>query len=89
MVEDRLLVQRHDRRTRFGELPKVALGPVDHEVYVERELRVAANRLQHDESHRDVRHEVAIHHVDVDEINASRLGLPHLIGEIAEVGVQH
>ncbi len=60
---------------------------VDHEVAVEEEVGVLAQRAHHDGPDREVGHEVAVHHVDVEEVGG--VGDPlHLRRELGEVGRQ-
>ena len=53
-----------------------ALGVLDHQVHVERQGRRAPHRLDHDRADRQVRHEVAVHHVDVDVVRRARSRRP-------------
>src|SRR6266446_1239841 len=53
-----------------------------------RQPRALADGVQDREAHADVRHEAAVHHVDVDLVGAGRLHARDLLGEDAEVGGQ-
>ena len=73
--------------TGVGEVAEQHPGVVDHEVAVEEEVGVLAERAHHDGPDREVGHEVAVHHVDVDEVGD--VGDPlHLRREVGEVGRQ-
>jgi hypothetical protein len=56
----------------------VALGPLDHEVDVEQDVEVA-QRLDRLGPHRQRRHEMAVHDVDVDDLGAGLDHLAHLL----------
>ncbi len=60
-------------------------GVGHHEMAVEEELSVAADRLDDGRPEGDVRHEVAVHHVDMQPVRPS-LDRGDLVGEDAEVG---
>ena len=62
-----------------NEVLKVALGLDDHEMDVEGLNSGASDCLDHDRAERDVRHEAAIHHVDVNPIGASGINRAHLV----------
>ncbi len=49
-------------------------------------MRDPPNRLDDRRAHREVRHEVPVHHVHVDPIGAGVGGLGHLLAETGEVG---
>ena len=66
---------------------EVALGVLDHQV--RRRSAGAVARRQASTTtgpEADVRHEAAVHHVDVDEPGAAALDGRDLVGEVAEVG---
>ena len=75
----------------FGELGDLALGALDHQVHVDQRARAVdalGQRVDRERPHRDRRHEVAVHHVDVDH---ARPGVEHLADVLAqarEVGGQ-
>src|SRR2546422_6863233 len=56
----------------------------DHEVGIERHLRQRANRLHECGSHRQVRHEVPVHYIDVEHVGARLRGLDDLLPEAVE-----
>ena len=51
-----------------GEVVEQHAGVVDHEVAVEEQVGVRAQRLHDRRADREVGHEVAVHHVDVQEV---------------------
>ena len=71
-----------------GEVLQVPPGLGHHEVTVEEERRVAAQRRHHGRPDGDIGDEVPVHHVDVEPVGGLR-HLPHLLGQQAEVGRQH
>jgi hypothetical protein len=85
-VRARLDVDPDQVRARRRVRGDPALGVLDHQVDVERQRRRAPHRLDHDRPDRQVRHEVAVHHVDVDVVRRADGG--DLLGEPPEVGGQ-
>ena len=81
-------VHRAAVRPGVGEVLQVAPGLGHHQVAVEEQRRVAAQRRHHRRPDRDVGDEVPVHHVDVEPVGR-RGHLPHLLGQQAEVGRQH
>ena len=73
--------------TRVGEVLEELPRIVDHEVTIEVEVGALAQRLHDRWPDREVGHEVAVHHVDVEEV---RLGGDafDVVGELGEVGRQ-
>ena len=69
-----------------GELVDPPLRALDHQVHVEHAAALVheiAQRLHDQVTDRDRRHEVAVHHVDVDD---ARAGVHHLLDLLAEPG---
>ena len=60
----------------------------DHQMDVERLVQCAAECLHHGRADREVRHEMAIHHVDVDPVRARFVDRAHFLAELREVGGQ-
>src|SRR5262249_13311339 len=58
----------------------------DDQVDVERQLRRLADRGDDERADRDVRHEPAVHHVDVELVGAAGLDARDVGGERGEVG---
>ena len=70
-VRQHLDVDRHHVRAGVDERLEVAIGLADHQVHVERQRRGLAQRLHDRHADGDVRHEVSVHHVDVNLIGAA------------------
>jgi hypothetical protein len=81
-------VNADDVRTGARESLDIALGLADHEVRVDRQLRGPTHRLDHHRPERDVRHEMPVHHVHVDDVSASCLDRSDFLREPAKVGAQ-
>ena len=79
-------VHRHHRRAGVRERLDVAVRVLDHQVHVERHPRDALERPHDRRADRDVRHEMAVHHVDVNEIGAAALDRRDRVAERREVG---
>ena len=73
-----------DRRRRLGldqemigadvrEVGEIALRLDDHQVHIERLLRRAPHRCDDHRPDRDIRHEAAVHDVDMDPIRSRRI----------------
>ena len=71
-----------------GEVVEQHLGVVDHQVTVQEQIGVGAQRFHDRRANGQVRHEVAVHHVDVKPIGPARLGRGGGIGQSSEIGRQ-
>src|SRR6185295_1186105 len=72
-----------------GELLDVPLRALDHQVDVDRAAGVVdlvGDRARHQRADRDRRHEVPVHHVDVDQARARVHHLGDLFAQAGEVG---
>ena len=69
----------------LGEVREIALRLDDHQMHIERLLRGASHRLDNHRSDRDVRHEAAVHHVDMDPVGSRRIDGANLLGEPPEI----
>ena len=70
----------------LDEVRDVPLGALDHQVHVEQRLgalRLLAQRGDDERPDGDRRHEVTVHHVDVDH---PRAGVEHLLDLLSEAG---
>ena len=76
------------RRARLGEALEVLLRFHDHEVHVERQRGEPSAGLDDLGAERQVRHEAAVHDVDVQPVGAAGLDHGELIGEAGEVDGQ-
>jgi len=74
------------RRAGLGEGLEEAERLDDHEVHVEREPGHAVQRLDDQGSEREVRHELAVHDVHMEEVGARALDARDLLRELREVG---
>ena len=61
------LVHRNPVGARIGERRNVLVGILDHQVTIQRQLGHLAQRLHHRRPDGDVGHEVAVHHVHVQQ----------------------
>ncbi len=77
-------VHRAAVRTRVGERLEVAPGLGHHEVTVEEQRRVAPQRRDDRRADGDVRHEMPVHHVDVEPVSG-RGHLADLFGQHPEI----
>ncbi len=75
--------------TGFGEIIEMAFGLDDHQVHIERLGRRAAHRIHDGGAEGDVRHEPAIHHVDMDPIGAGRIDRLDFFAESPQIGGQN
>ena len=81
-------VHGNHRRAGLGERLEVAIGLFDHQVDVERDPGDALERADDRRADGDVRHEVAVHDVDVNEVGAAALRRGDGAAERGEVGRQ-
>ena len=58
----------------------------DHQVHVHHGLDVRADRLAERRAEGEVRHEMPVHHVDMDPVRALRLDRLDLLPEVGEIG---
>ena len=70
----------------LGEGGEIGIGRRDHQMDVERLLRVRPDRFHDIGPDRDVGDEVAVHHVDMDPVGAGRVDGAHLLAKSGEVG---
>jgi hypothetical protein len=59
---------------RRGEVGHVAVGRLDHQVDVERQVRASADGFYDAWTNADVGDKVTVHHIDVDPVSAGGLG---------------
>lgn len=82
-----LRVEGDVRRARLGEIADDAVDRRHHQVHVDGRLdTVVTQRLAHERADGEVGHVVVVHHVEVDDIRASRKHICHLLAELGEVG---
>ncbi len=73
----------------LGESGEVGIGRRDHQVDVERLLRMWPDRLHHARPDGDVGHEMAVHDVDMDPVGAGGVDGVHFLAETGEIGGQN
>ena len=66
---------------RIGEALRVGERVVDHQVAVERQVGRRPDCLDDDRAHGQVVDEVAVHHVEVDRVDAAVRRAAHLVAE--------
>ncbi len=72
----------------FGEGLDEGIARRDHQMHVEDLLRVWAERRDDVGADGDVRHEMPVHHVDMDPVGARLVDRAHLLAEPREIGRQ-
>src|ERR1051326_1667745 len=77
-------VNRDHVRAGVEERADVELRLLDHQMTVERQRRRLADGLHDHRSDRQVRHEVAVHHIEVQEVGAG-FDVTNLVAELREV----
>ena len=65
------------------------VGGQYHQVRLERQRRVLARRGDHIGAKRQVGHELPVHHIPLDAVDAGSLQRGHFFAEFGEVGGQH
>src|SRR5690606_32667406 len=81
-----LRMHRDDVGTSLRKRLDVRIAGGDHQVDVEDLLRMRPDRFDQLGTERDVRYEMAVHHVDMHPIAACRVDGAHLLAEPREVG---
>ena len=66
----------------LGKGGEIAFRLDDHQMHIERLLRVASHRFDNRRPERDIRHEAPVHHIDMDPVGAGRVDGADLIGEM-------
>jgi len=56
--------------SKLGEGGEIGIGRCDHQMAVEDLVRAVADRLDNWRAEGDVRHEMAVHHVEMDPVRA-------------------
>jgi len=79
-------MDRDRGRARLEEARQVMIGMFDHEMHVERKLRLFSHGRDQSRSERNVIDEVAVHDVEVQPICARFFGPMDLAGEIGKIG---
>src|SRR6202050_304988 len=82
-------VDRDRIGTRFDEYLEIFFRLADHQMRIERKRGDLSNRLQHRHTHRDVGHEMAVHHVEMDQVSARPLDRANLLAHAIEIRRQY
>ena len=72
--------------TGVGERRDERIDRRDHQMHVERQRGVRAQALQDRRAEADVRHEMPVHHVEMQPVGARRLDRRHLVAQSREIG---
>ena len=76
----------HDQvRTGIAKRADIAMRPVDHEMHIQKHLRIPTHGLHDRNADRDIRHKNAVHHVNVDIVRTAGLNLANVLTKRAEV----
>src|SRR5260221_10098885 len=70
---------------RFGKYLKIALWLLNHQMNVEKLLRHTAHGFNHHRPKGDVRHKIAVHDVQMEQVGASGFGFADLFAQLCEV----
>ena len=81
----RLDVKHDEIRPGIAKFADVAVRPVDHEMHIQKHLRMPAHGLHDRDADRDIRHKNAVHHVNMDVVRTAGLDLTDVIPQRAEV----
>ena len=84
-VRPRLGMDGDDVGAGFGEGVEERIDGRDHQMDVERLLRVRPERLHDRGTDRQVRDEMAVHHVDMDPVGAGLVDRANLLAEPGEI----
>jgi hypothetical protein len=88
-VGSRLHVHGDAVRAGPGDVRDVALGTLDHQMHVDHgpgRVHLLGDGVHHQRPKGDRGHEVAVHHVDMDDLRAGREHLGELIAQPGKVG---
>ncbi len=81
-----LHVHRDDVGAGLRERLEVGIAGRDHQVRVEHLFRMRSHRCNRAGPERDIRHEVPVHHVEMDPVRAGFIDRAHFLAELGEVG---
>ena len=82
----RLLLDRDNGGAGARKVVHVKLGLHDHQVDVQRQARYLTHSGHDEGAKRDIRHEVPVHHVEMDVVDAGLLGRANLLAQARPVG---
>ena len=81
-----LHMKRDDVGARLGKRLNLRLGVLHHKVHIEDGICHLAQALHYGRADGDIRHERAIHNIDMHILRTSIRNLFHLVGQMGEVG---
>ena len=81
-------VEGNQVATGFDERLDVPLGLGDHQMGIEEHLAALAKRLDDRHAETDVRHEVAIHHIEMEYLRPGLFNFRNLVAQTREVRCQ-
>ena len=70
---------------RVGEFLHVRVDRRDHKMHVKRSLGVRLDGANDERSDRDVRHEMPVHHIHMDQVGAGRFNCRNLGAKLREI----
>src|SRR5208283_3278757 len=82
----RFCMDSNDIRARFREGFQIGVDRCDHEMHIEYVIAIGAQRLHDFRSEADIRHEVPIHHIEMQPIGSCRHHVAYLLTEAGEIG---
>jgi hypothetical protein len=78
-------MDRDDIRASLRESGQIRIARRDHEMHIKRYACVPPQGAYHGRSNGDIRHKMAIHHIDVDPISARSDDRADFLAEIRKV----
>ncbi len=69
----------------FDEHGRVTVWIRDHEVYIDGHARDFPERSKNRRTHREIRHEMAIHHIEMEHPATHSFELPDLVAQAREI----
>ena len=86
-MDRRRRLRRHEQMigAGLGKGGEIAVRLDDHQVHIERLPRVASYRFDNHRPERDIRHEAAVHHVDMNPVGAGRIDGAHFFPQFREI----
>ena len=73
----------------LGQRPDVLVRVLDHQVHVQRQRRLGPQLADHVRPQQQVRHEMAVGHVNVQHVGPGRLEAPDRVLQVAQVGARY
>ena len=82
-------MKRDDVGARRREIGQKRVNRADHQMHIEDLFCVRAQRLDDGGADRDVRHEMAVHHIDMDPIRTGDVNRAHFFTKPGKIGGQY